>query len=207
MLYEDTTTVPTVLVFPQAGATSPTTSSVHNNPVPMLSSVSKSLRDRIALLNKSSKHLHHLGLQNLPQKPSNKTLAHTATQSQEPSPNKPTIHPHLTNLVHPLNQTPRLESPLLTFLLPIPATAPDTRLVQQEALCHRLDHKDRVVKIREETLRSCRTSRPHLMHTSVPYTPTVDLAEEVHLMIGPRDVRLRPLAEIGTSMTDGSTRS
>ena len=207
VLHEDTTTVPTVLVFPLVGAPSLTTNSAPNNLVPMPSSVSKSLHGRICLLNKSSEHHRRLGHLNLPPKPSDETLAHTAAQSPEPSHSAPTIRPHLTNLVHPLNQTPRLEAPLLTFLPPIPAQAPDAHLVQQEALCHRLDHKDRVARTREETLRSRRASRPSSTHTSVPFTIAEGLAEEVHLMIGPRDARLRPLMEIETSMMDGSTRS
>ena len=207
VLHADTTTVPTVLVFLQAGTTSPSTNPASNNPAPTLSSVSKSLHECIALLNKSSEHLHCLGHLNLPLKPSDETLTHTAAQSPEPSHSAPTIRPPLTNPGHPLNPTPCLESPLLTFLPPIPAQAPDAHLVQQEALCHRLDHKDRVVKVREETLRSHRASCPRSTCTSVPFTVMEGLAEEVCLMIGPRDVRLRPLTEIGTSMTDGNTRS
>ena len=199
--------MPTVLVFPQAGAISPTTNSASNNPAPTPSSGLKSLRDHIALLNKSSERLRHLGHLNLPQKPSNETLAHTAAQSPEQSHSAPTVCPHLTNLVHPLNQAPCLEPPLLTFLPTIPAPAPDAHLVQQEVLCHRLDHKDQVAKVREETLCNHWRSRPCSMRTSVPFTLEEGLAEEVHLMIGPRDVRLRPLTETGTSMTDGSTRS
>ena len=199
--------MPTVLVFPQVGATSQTMSSANNNPAPTPSSESKSLHNHIRLLNKSSERLCHLGLLSLPQKPSDKTLTHTAAPSPEQSRSAPTIRPHLTNLVHPLNQTPRLEAPLLTFLPPIPAQAPDAHLVQQEALCHRLDHKDRVAKVREKTLCSCRASRLCSTRTSVPFTLTEDLAEEVCLMIGPRDAHLRPLTEIETSMTDGSTRS
>ena len=144
VLHEDTTTMPTVLVFPLVGAPSPITNSAPNNPVPTPSSGSKSLRNRIRLLNKSSEHLRHLGHLNLPSKPSDETLTHTAAQSPGPSHSAPTVCPHLTNLVHPLNQTPRLEVPLLTFLPLIPAPAADAHLVQQEALCHRLDHKDRV---------------------------------------------------------------
>ena len=143
VLHEDTTTVPTVLIFPQVGTTSLSTSLVSSNPAPTPSLVSKSLHDCIALLNKSSEHLRCLGLLNLPQKPSDKTLAHTTAQSPEQSPNnRLTICLSLTNLIHPLKQTPRLEPPLLTFLPPIPAPAPDAHLVQQEALCHRLGHKD-----------------------------------------------------------------
>ena len=142
VLHVNTTTVLTVLVFPQAGVTSQTTNSANSNPAPTPSLVSKSLHDHIHLLNKSSEHLCRLGHLNLPPKPSGETLAHTAAQSPEPSRSAPTICPHLTNLVHPLNQTPRLETPLLTFLPLIPAPAPDAHLVQQEALCHRLDHKD-----------------------------------------------------------------
>ena len=207
VLHEDTTTIPTVLVFPQVGTTSRNTNPVSNSPVPMPSLVSKSLHDRIALLNKSSKHLRHLRLLNLPQKPSNETLAHTATQSPEPSLNRLMTHPLLTNLVHPLNQTPHLEAPLLTFLPPIPAPVQDAHLVQQKALCHRLDHKDRVAKAREEMLRDRQKSRWPSTRISIPFTLEEGLAEEVHLMIGPRDMCLRPLMEIGTSMTDGNTRS
>ena len=208
VLHEDTTTVLTVLVFPQGGIISPSMNSVLNNPAPTPSSVLKSLHNCIALLNKSSEHLRHLGHLNLPPKPSDETLAHTATQSPEWSPkHRPTDHPHLTNLVCPLNQTPRLDPPLLTFLPSIPAPVQDTHLVQQEALCHRLDHKDQVARAREETLCDCQRSRQRSTHTSVPYTPTAELVEEVHLMIGPRDAHLRPLMEIETSMTDGSTRS
>ena len=214
VLHEDTTTVLTVLVFPQAGATSPNTNSVSNSLVPTPSSVPKSLHDCIALLNKSSECLRHLGLLNLLQKPSDETLAHTATQSPGQSPNDRTIVcPHLTNLVHPLNQTPCLDPPLLTLLPPLPislpttpAQAPDAHLVQQEVLCHRLDHKDRVAKVREETLRDRQKSCQCLMRISIPFTLEEGLAEEVRLMIGPRDVRLRPLMETGTSITDGSTR-
>ena len=156
VLLEDTTTVPTVLVFPQVGATSQNTNSAQNNPVLMPSLASKSLRERISLLNKSSKRLRHLGLLNLPQKPSDETLAHTAALSPEQPPNdRPTIRPHLMNLIHPLNQTPCLDPPLLTLLPPlptVPAQAPDAHLVQQGELCHRLDHKDQVAKVREEVL-------------------------------------------------------
>ena len=208
VLHEDTTTVPTALVFPLVGAHSQTTNSAPNNPAPTPSSELKSLRDRIRLLNRSSEHLRRLGHLNLPPKPSDETLAHTAAQSPEPSRSAlTTVRPHLTNLVHPLNQTPRLETPLLTFLPPIPAQVQDAHLVQQEALCHRLDHKDRVARTREETLRSRRASRQSSMRTSVPFTVAEGLAEEVRLMIGPRDARLRPLTEIEASMTDGSMRS
>ena len=142
VLHEDTTTILMVLVFPQAGTTSRSMSSVSNNPAPTLSLVSKSLRKCIALLNKSSELLCHLGHLNLPQKPSDETLAHTAAQSPEQPLKLKLTCLYLTNLIHPLNQTPCLDPPLLVFLLPIPAPVQDTHLVQQEVLCHRLDHKD-----------------------------------------------------------------
>ena len=81
VLHEDTTTVPTVLVFPQVGTPSPTTSSANNSPAQTPSSVSKSLHSRIRLLNKSSERLRRLGHLNLPSKPSDETLTHTAAQS------------------------------------------------------------------------------------------------------------------------------
>ena len=143
VLHEDTTTDLTVLIFPQVGITSLSMNPASNNPAPMQSSESKSLQDRIALLNRSSEHLHRLGHLNLPPKPSDKTLTHTATQSLEQSPKpRPMIWPCLMNLLNPLNQTPHIEPPLLTLLLILPSIAPDAHLVQQQALCHRLDHKD-----------------------------------------------------------------
>ena len=63
------------------------------------------------------------------------------------------------------------------------------------------------MKVREEALRDRWRSHQHSMCTSVPFTLEEGLAEEVHCMIGPRDVRLRPSMEIETSMTDESTRS
>ena len=170
VLHEDTTTILMVLVFPQGSITSLSMNLALNNPVPTLSSVPRSLRDCIALLNKSSEHLHCLGHLNLPPKPSDKTLTHTATQSPELSHRpKKMLRPHLANLLNPLNQTPRYEPPLLTLLPTLLSIAPDAHLVQQQVLCHRLDHKDRVMKVREETLHSHQASRLCSTHTSIPY--------------------------------------
>ena len=206
-LHLDTTTMPQALIFLKGGTTSPTMSTVTNNPVPMPSLVSMSLRASIRLLNKCSEDLHCLGHLNLPPKPSDETLAHTAAQFPELSP-KLTIRPNnFAKILNPLNQTPCYEPPLLTFLPTTPTPVQDAHLVQQEALCHRLEHKDQVVWMQEEELCSWQKSCLSSMCISIPYMGTEQLAGEVCLMIGQRDERLRPLTETETSMTDGSMKS